>query len=282
MRKIIDVSQFNGEIDLAEAARDIDGLIARCSWGWGSGQFDTQWFHNARQANALQVPLFAYHFAYARNKEEAQQEATLALEACRNYDVHVIYYDIEYSEFQGDLTPDEYYEIAKAFCDRIEENGYAVGIYANEYYFKTKLTNEGFSKWTLWLANYGNNDGYDNWHGRLEYNPFGHVLLHQFTSNAKKGVLKGIEGIPSPGLDCSADHGLLDRFVKDTTVDNEIKVGSKVKVKQNATWYNGDTIPKFVYDSIYTVLEIKGDRAVIGKDNKVTGAVRKSDLTFVG
>lgn len=281
MKKIIDVSQFNGEIDLAKAAKDIDGLIARCSWGWGNGQFDTQWFHNAQQANALHVPLFAYHFAYAKTKEEAVLEAKLALSACRNYEVNVIYYDIEYSEFQGDLTPEEYYEIAKAFCDEIEANGYAVGIYANEYYFKTKLINAGFSKWTLWLANYGNNDGYDNWDGRLEYNPFGHVLIHQFTSNAKKGVLKGIEGIPSEELDCSADFGLLETFVKKEEVEQVIKVNSKVKVKPDATWYDGSSIPSFVFDSIYTVLEIRNDRVVIGKHQKVTGAIRKEDLIVV-
>lgn len=282
MKKIIDISQFNGEVDLKKAMRDIDGVIARCSWGWKDGQFDTQWFHNAQQANALKVPLFAYHFCYAKTKEEAVLEAKLALSACRNYEVHVIYYDIEYSEFQGDLSPERYYEIAKAFCDEIEANGYAVGIYANEYYFKTKLIDQGFAKWTLWLANYGNNDGYDHWNHTLEYNPFGHVLLHQFTSNAKNGVLKGIEGIPSEELDCSADFGLLETFVKTEEVSQDLHVNSKVKVKIGATWYDGVNIPSFVFDSIYTVLEIRNDRVVIGKNEKVTGAIKKDELIVVG
>ena len=181
MKLIIDVSEHNGIIDLTLAKNHIRGIVARCSWGWGENQIDKQWLNNASQANQLDIPLFAYHFCYARNKKEAEKEADLALLACENFKVNVIYYDMEFSTFQGDLSNDDYYQIAKTFCDKIESAGYAVGIYANEYWFKNKLTNPGFSAWTLWIANYGKNNGYNNWNGNLKYNPFNHVLLHQFT-----------------------------------------------------------------------------------------------------
>lgn len=278
---IIDVSEHNGTLTISQAKPFIAGIIARCSWGWGSDQIDKQWNYNAKQANELQLPLYAYHFCYARNTSEALQEAKLAVSACQGYDVNVIYLDIEYTQFQGDLTPDQYYTIAKTFCDYVEANGYAVGIYANENYFRTKLTNPGFSKWTLWLANYGNNDGYDHWNGTLAYNPFGHVLLHQFTSNAKMGVLKNIKGIPLSGLDCSVDCGLLDTF--NNAIDNSITfhVNDKVRVVKNAVWYEGESIASFVYDTVYTIIEIVGDRIVIGIDGKVTGAIHMMDLESV-
>ena len=69
-----------------------------------------------------------------------------------------------------------YYKIAKAFCDVIEGAGYSAGIYANQDWFKNKLTNSGFSAWTLWIANYGLNNGYNNWDNKIQYNPFGNVL----------------------------------------------------------------------------------------------------------
>lgn len=281
MKKLIDISEHNGNVNLSQARPFIDGVIARCSWGWGnSNQIDKQWKNNAVQANSLDIPLFAYHYSYARNVYEAKQEAELALLACKNHRVNVIYYDIEYSDYQGDLSPNEFYEIAKSFCDHIEKSGYSVGIYANENYFKTKLTNPGFSKWTLWLANYGNNNGYDNWNGRLQYNPFGNVLIHQCTSNAKEGIFKNIKGIPSAKLDGNIDHGLLATFNKAQSF-NDISVGSKVKIKQDATWYDGQKIPSFAFNQIYDVIELIKDRAVIGIGKKVTGAINVKSLIIV-
>ena len=56
--------------------------------------------------------------------KEAKKEANLALKACSNYNVSVIYYDLEYSDYQGSLSNEMYYKIAKSFCDEIEKAGY--------------------------------------------------------------------------------------------------------------------------------------------------------------
>ena len=93
---IIDISYHNGKVDLSKAKEYISGVVARCSYGWSSGNIDKQWNNNAKQANELGIPLFAYHFCYARNEYEAKREAYLALQACSKYQVCVIYYDIEY------------------------------------------------------------------------------------------------------------------------------------------------------------------------------------------
>lgn len=42
-----------------------------------------------------------------------------------------------------------------------------------------------------------------------------------------------------------------------------VSVGSWVRVKSGATWYNGAAIPSFVYNYRWKVIEINGDRAVI-------------------
>lgn len=277
---IIDISYHNGTVDLSKAKKYIAGVVARCSYGWSSSNIDKQWDNNAKQANELNIPLFAYHFCYARNEEEAKKEANLALKACQKYQVNVIYYDLEFSDYQGNLSNDMYYKIAKVFCDAIKNAGYSVGIYANQNWFKTKLTNDGFSAWTLWLANYGNNNGYNTWNNELQYNPFNHVLLHQFTSNAKNGVLKNIEGISSSNLDCSYDHGLINTFVKDNQIseNKSFHVGDKVKVKADSKWYDGQSIASFVFNNEYEIIQINGDRVVIGVNGKVTGAISSSNL----
>ena len=57
-----------------------------------------------------------------------------------------------------------------------------------------------------------------------------------------------------------------------------INVGDKVMVKENSVWYDGKTIPNFVYATQYIVIEVIKDRVVIGIDDKVTGAISINSL----
>jgi hypothetical protein len=45
-----------------------------------------------------------------------------------------------------------------------------------------------------------------------------------------------------------------------------ITVGSKVKIKPGAKSYTGVSMASFVYNKVYTVDELKGDRAVLDKN----------------
>ncbi|HCC34877.1 MAG TPA: cell division protein [Ruminococcaceae bacterium] len=57
-----------------------------------------------------------------------------------------------------------------------------------------------------------------------------------------------------------------------------IKAGSRVKVKAGTKDYTGKSLADFVHNTMYTVLEISGDRVVIGIGKAVTAAVRATDL----
>lgn len=59
---------------------------------------------------------------------------------------------------------------------------------------------------------------------------------------------------------------------------SSIKVGDKVKVKSGAKDYNGTGLASSVYSNIYDVIQINGDRVVIGKGSAVTAAVNKNNL----
>lgn len=65
---------------------------------------------------------------------------------------------------------------------------------------------------------------------------------------------------------------------KQPAVDNSIKVGDKVKVVDGAKSYKGFTLASFVYNTVYDVIEIKGDRAVIGKGKSVTTDIHINNL----
>ena len=58
----------------------------------------------------------------------------------------------------------------------------------------------------------------------------------------------------------------------------KIEEGNKVRVKQGATDYDGTALAPFVYQNEYDVIQLSGDRAVIGIGNAVTAAINVSNL----
>ena len=67
-------------------------------------------------------------------------------------------------------------------------------------------------------------------------------------------------------------------FVVESSTETTLKVGDKVSVKKGATSYDGGKLASYVYNLTYTVMEISGDRVVIGQNGAVTAAVKIGDL----
>lgn len=78
----------------------------------------------------------------------------------------------------------------------------------------------------------------------------------------------------------STVYGWVD--AKDIQVDGAITVGSKVKVTKGAKTYTGGGLASYVYNNTYTVMQVDGDRVVIGLNGVVTAAVNSKDLTLAG
>ena len=78
----------------------------------------------------------------------------------------------------------------------------------------------------------------------------------------------------------STVYGWVDAV--DIQVEGGITVGSKVKVNKGAKTYTGGGLASFVYTNTYTVIQVDGDRVVIGQNGVVTAAVNSKDLTLVG
>src|SRR5690606_35049600 len=57
-----------------------------------------------------------------------------------------------------------------------------------------------------------------------------------------------------------------------------IRVGDKVRVKYGASTYDGKSLASFVYNTVYNVIQVNGDRVVIGKGSAVTAAVHIKDI----
>ena len=76
----------------------------------------------------------------------------------------------------------------------------------------------------------------------------------------------------------SYDHGVISTFYKVKNKTSSLNVGDSVRVKTGSKWYDGQSIANFVFKNQYEVIQVKGDRVVIGVNGKVTGAISLNSL----
>lgn len=184
-KKGIDVSHHQGKIDWQKVKNDgIDFAIIRCGYGGDYTSYDDrQWLYNVSECERLGIPYGVYLYSYSKNVEDAKSEAAHVLRLLKGYNpVYGVYYDLEDEPTTGKLDNTTIGTIAKTFCDRISAAGYKVGIYANKYWWTTKLTSSVFQneKWSKWVAQYNATCTYE-----------GKYDLWQCTS---EGQVNGING----------------------------------------------------------------------------------------
>ena len=164
-RKMIDVSQHQGDIDWQQVADSgVEMAIIRLGIrGYGSGALvmDQCFTQNIEGATAAGLEVGVYFFTQAVSIEEAQEEADFVLESLSEYDFHgPIVLDIEKVEdntARGNaLTPEERTSFARVFCDRIRNAGYRPMIYGNAYSLFAMLDITQLEEYDIWYAFYNN------------------------------------------------------------------------------------------------------------------------------
>lgn len=348
MNLIIDVSEHNGTLDWDVIKGQINGAILRCGYGGNAvSQDDKQYARNLSECIRLNIPYGVYIYSYARNVAEAEDEANHVLRLVKGYHVPLpIYYDVEYSAYQGDLSAQQFSAQALAFCKKIEEAGGFVGIYANTSYWQTKLTDPGLDAYTRWVAQWASsvtlNKPYQLWqyssdgvisgssartdvnryYGDFmsmvgEFNDFrsnviptptptpeptpdvAHKLGETVSFNAlytaststnkitniaiTSGVItKIIATAPNPYLINNGTGWVNDSVIisanTPSPVPTTFQIGDLVRVKKGASDYNGTSLAPFVYQTVYKVMQVNGNRVVIGSGSAITAAMRSTDL----
>ena len=178
--KGIDVSTFNGKIDWEKLQNesDIDYAIIRC--GYGNDfveQDDARWSYNVSECSRLGIPFGVYIYSYAMDTKEALSEAEHVLRLIEGYDLTLpIYLDLEDEKYTGTLSNREIADIAETFCTRIQQAGYDVGVYANLYWFREKLTDARFGQWEKWVAQYNYQCDYEGSYGMWQCTSSGKVV----------------------------------------------------------------------------------------------------------
>lgn len=160
MSKGIDVSVYQGNINW-QAVKDcgVEFALLRVGYGWSNdNQKDKTFEQNYKCAKEVGMPIGIYHYSYATTPDEAILEAETVLRWIESKQFeYPIYFDVE-NQKTANTGKENCTNIVKAFCSRLEKEGYFVGVYANTNWFRNYLDYAELSKlYTIWKADYRDN-----------------------------------------------------------------------------------------------------------------------------
>lgn len=197
MSKGIDVSAYQGNINW-QAVKDsgIEFALLRVGYGWNDdNQKDKTFEQNYKCAKEVGMPIGIYHYSYATTPDEAILEAETVLRWIEGKQFeYPIYFDIE-EQKTANTGKENCTNIVKAFCSRLEKEGYFVGVYANTNWFKNYLDYAELSKlYTIWKADY-----------RINFDTLIACDIHQYCSD---GNVNGIVAKVDMN-NCSRDFSII-------------------------------------------------------------------------
>lgn len=177
---VLDISRYNPISDYSAAAGDIDGVLIRAGYrGYGSSGtlatdnlFTTH--YNGFFGKGIKIGF--YWFTQAISESEGVEEANYVHSLINGKTCDFpVYIDSEYSNTSHNGRADGLSASARtdyliAFCDRMIELGYRVGVYASDSWYANQLELSRIQAkgYSLWVARYSSNppenvSNYDAW-----------------------------------------------------------------------------------------------------------------------
>jgi GH25 family lysozyme M1 (1,4-beta-N-acetylmuramidase) len=252
--KVIDVSEFNGAINWAKVAKNCDGAIIRAGYrGYGSGTLvtDDNFRSNIKWASAAGIPIGVYFVTQAISEAEAREEARYTMELVKGYKLTLpIFIDSEDGNNgagradSGKLTRAKRTSILKAFCEEVQKNGFATGIYTGEWWLENLLDISKLKNFYLWVAKYSRyepNVAWDAWQytsaGRID-GVTGNVDISDFknisiTKPTTKPTKKSADEIANEVIAGKWGNGQLRKEKLEAAGYNYNEIQSKVNEKLN-------------------------------------------------
>lgn len=171
----IDISEFNGDVNIAAMKGKIDFVIIRCGYGGNySYQDDKRYRENVRKCQAAGIPFGVYLYSYARNRAMALDEAEHALRLLEGLTpLYGVWYDLEDRTLPGN---EKLTENCLAFYGRLTQAGYYCGLYSSISWMLDRLSSPRLAHIDRWVA---------QWTGELQYPGAG---IWQYTD---RGLING-------------------------------------------------------------------------------------------
>lgn len=185
MKKGIDISYWQGNVDFKKVAWDVDFVILREGY---RQTIDAKFLEYVKGCKDNGIPVLGvYHFSYALNEQQAVEEAKSCIanmvKAGLGKDV-IVFFDFEYDTVDKakaagvTLGKAQCISHTKAFCEYVKSQGYTPGVYSNIDYYRNMYDPELLKQYVFWLADYSGDPDYE-------------CTFHQYSS---KGSVQGISG----------------------------------------------------------------------------------------
>lgn len=184
MKRIIDVSEHQKEIDWVKVKQEVDGVILRIGYGDDdTAQNDKYFLYNVSECERLGIPYEVYLYSYADNDAHIQSEIAHIKRLLGGRNVRV-WLDLEYRPAKAFWR-----KAVTAFLKAFPSGG----VYSWEWVFTDILDGIDCPRW---ICAYGSNSGM----AEADYKPVMSCHGWQYTSKAR---VNGINGY----VDMSEWHG---------------------------------------------------------------------------
>ena len=169
---VIDVSEWQGDIDWAKAKADgVEGVIIRLGYGEGNNA-DKKAQRNISECKRLGIPFGIYWYSYADTPALAKEEGTDVVAKLKQFGVnpsdlaYPVYYDLEKWTWKGHQPPTDpnvYNDIVNNWYGALQSAGYKnLGVYSYTSYLQGPLKHADIYAKTTWVAQYGARMGFDS------------------------------------------------------------------------------------------------------------------------
>ena len=169
---VIDVSEWQGDIDWAKAKADgVEGVIIRLGYGEGNNA-DKKAQRNISECKRLGIPFGIYWYSYADTPSIAKEEGTDVVAKLKQFGVnpsdlaYPVYYDLEKWTWEGHQPPTDpnvYNDIVNNWYSALQSAGYKnLGVYSYTSYLQGPLKHADIYAKTTWVAQYGARMGFDS------------------------------------------------------------------------------------------------------------------------
>ena len=159
--KGIDISRWQGDFNMDKAVAEGFSFAIIKAGGGDDGMYkDSRFEKNYENAKRLGIPVGAYWFSKALTVEQARAEADwfASCLTVKQFELPV-YMDVEHRAML-DLGKRKLTDIIHAFCQRMEELGYWVGIYSSQSFFSTYMIDSELQRYAHWVACWGTSCSY--------------------------------------------------------------------------------------------------------------------------
>lgn len=169
---VIDVSEWQGDIDWAKAKADgVEGAIIRLGYGEGNNA-DKKAQRNISECKRFGIPFGIYWYSYADTPSIAKEEGADVVAKLKQFGVNAsdlaypVYYDLEKWTWEGHQPPTDpnvYNNIVNNWYSALQSAGYKnLGVYSYTSYLQGPLKHADIYAKTTWVAQYGARMGFDS------------------------------------------------------------------------------------------------------------------------